>query len=127
MTRFACAAIFLTFSGFFAHAQTSILGFTPSHSTRETEIESKFKSIPTPDEERRQHRIFTSEPHVAGSKRNNELAEYIRRRMAQAGTRRRRHPPLRHLRHESEERIAGNDRSHALPGHAARNAARRRR
>ena len=40
-------------------------------------VESKFKSIPTPDEERRQHRIFTSEPHVAGSKRNNELADYI--------------------------------------------------
>ena len=37
--------------------------------------------------------------------------------MAQAGTRRRRHPPLRRLRHESEERIAGDDRSHALPGH----------
>src|SRR5580700_6765105 len=60
-----------------AQAQT-ILGFTPASAARETEIESKFKSIPTPDEERRQHRIFTAEPHVAGSKRNNELAEYIR-------------------------------------------------
>ena len=59
-----------------SHAQ--ILGFTPASSTRETQIETKFKSIPTPDEERRQHRIFTQEPHVAGSKRNNELAEYIR-------------------------------------------------
>src|SRR5579864_3121656 len=59
-----------------AHAQ--ILGFTPSSSARESEVEKKFKSIPNPDEERRQHRIFTSEPHVAGSKRNNELAEYIR-------------------------------------------------
>jgi N-acetylated-alpha-linked acidic dipeptidase len=59
------------------HAQ-SILGFTPASSTRETEVESKFKSIPSADEERRQHRIFTQEPHVAGSKRNNELAEYIR-------------------------------------------------
>jgi N-acetylated-alpha-linked acidic dipeptidase len=58
-------------------AQTSILGFTPVSAARETEIENKFKSIPGPDEERRQHRIFTSEPHVAGSKRNNELAEYI--------------------------------------------------
>src|ERR1035438_6026190 len=38
---------------------------------------SKYKSIPTPDEERRQHRIFTAEPHTAGSKRNNELADYI--------------------------------------------------
>jgi N-acetylated-alpha-linked acidic dipeptidase len=60
-----------------AQAQTSILGFTPASSVRESEIESKFKSIPTPEEERRQHRIFTSEPHVAGSKRNNELADYI--------------------------------------------------
>jgi N-acetylated-alpha-linked acidic dipeptidase len=60
-----------------AHAQT-ILGFTPTSAARETAVETKFKSIPTPDEERRQHRIFTAEPHVAGSKRNNELAEYIR-------------------------------------------------
>ena len=61
-----------------ASAQTSqILGFTPAHATRESQIEEKLKSIPTPDEERRQHRIFTQEPHVAGSKRNNELADYI--------------------------------------------------
>jgi len=59
-------------------AQAQILGFTPTSSAREAEVESKFKSIPNPDEERRQHRIFTQEPHVAGSKRNNELAEYIR-------------------------------------------------
>ena len=56
----------------------TILGFTPTSAARETEVESKFKSIPSPAEERRQHRIFTQEPHVAGSKRNNELAEYIR-------------------------------------------------
>ena len=56
----------------------SILGFTPAHSAHESSVEEKFKSIPTPDEERRQHRIFTQEPHTAGSKRNNELAEYIR-------------------------------------------------
>ena len=58
-------------------AQT-ILGFTPASSAHEAEIEKTFKSIPTPDETRRQHRIFTQEPHVAGSKRNNELAGYIR-------------------------------------------------
>ena len=56
----------------------SILGFTPASAAHETAVEGKFKSIPTPDEERRQHHIFTQEPHVAGSKRNNELAEYIR-------------------------------------------------
>ncbi|MGA8215576.1 MAG: M28 family metallopeptidase [Candidatus Sulfotelmatobacter sp.] len=60
-----------------AQAQTSILGFTPSAATHEAEVESKFKAIPSPDEERRQHHIFTAEPHVAGSPRNNELARYI--------------------------------------------------
>ncbi len=55
----------------------SILGFTPASATHEIEIENKFKSIPNADEERRQHRIFTQEPHIAGSKRNKDLADYI--------------------------------------------------
>jgi N-acetylated-alpha-linked acidic dipeptidase len=58
-------------------SQTSILGFTPSAAAHESEIETRFKAIPSPDEERRQHHIFTAEPHVAGSARNNELARYI--------------------------------------------------
>ncbi len=57
--------------------QASIRGFTAASQARETEVETKFKSIPSPEEERRQHRIFTAEPHIAGSKRNNELARYI--------------------------------------------------
>ncbi len=77
MTLTRCAITLLLLSANVATAQTPILGFTPASSAGESEIESKFKSIPTPDEERRQHRIFTSEPHVAGSKRNNELADYI--------------------------------------------------
>src|SRR5271170_5757626 len=60
-----------------SQTQTSILGFTTPAAARETEIENKFKAIPSPDEERRQHHIFTAEPHVAGSARNNELARYI--------------------------------------------------
>jgi N-acetylated-alpha-linked acidic dipeptidase len=56
---------------------TSILGFTPSAATHEAEVENKYKAIPSPEEERRQHHIFTAEPHVAGSIRNNELARYI--------------------------------------------------
>jgi N-acetylated-alpha-linked acidic dipeptidase len=73
-----CATLLLSFClAPLAHAQTSILGFTPASAAHEAEIETKFKSIPTPGEERRQHRIFTAEPHVAGSKRNNELADYI--------------------------------------------------
>src|SRR5438132_1563598 len=71
-----CFALSL-FGGPFSTAQTSILGFTPSSAIRENQIEKKFKAIPAPEEERRQHRIFTSQPHVAGSKRNNALADYI--------------------------------------------------
>ena len=76
MSLLRCAVVALFFVPS-ANAQT-ILGFTPSSAAREREIESKFKAIPNADEERRQHRVFTHEPHVAGSKRNNELAEYIR-------------------------------------------------
>jgi N-acetylated-alpha-linked acidic dipeptidase len=76
-----CAVLSLAISGLclggLARAQNSILGFTPSSAIHENEVEKKFKGIPSPDEERRQHRIFTSEPHVAGSKRNNELADYV--------------------------------------------------
>jgi N-acetylated-alpha-linked acidic dipeptidase len=60
-----------------AQAQASILGFTPTAAARQAKIEEQFKAIPSPDEERRQHHIFTAEPHVAGSPRNNELARYI--------------------------------------------------
>src|SRR6266567_2346823 len=79
MTFSRCVTIALFFSSSVSTltAQTSILGFTPASSAREIEVETKYKSIPTPDEERRQHRIFTAEPHIAGSKRNNELADYI--------------------------------------------------
>jgi N-acetylated-alpha-linked acidic dipeptidase len=60
-----------------AQCQDSILGFTRAGTAKQTAVEQKFKAIPNPDEERRQHRIFTSAPHLAGSERNNELARYI--------------------------------------------------
>jgi N-acetylated-alpha-linked acidic dipeptidase len=72
-------------TSFPVHPQTSILGFTPASAAHQAEIESKFKAIPSPDEERRQHHIFTAEPHVAGSPRNNELARYIADQWRQEG------------------------------------------
>jgi len=68
--------LFITLS-FTTISQAQILGFSPASAAHEVEIENKFKAIPSADEERRQHRVFTHEPHTAGSKRNNELAEYI--------------------------------------------------
>jgi N-acetylated-alpha-linked acidic dipeptidase len=55
----------------------SILGFTSARAAKQNEVEQKFKTIPSPEEERKQHRIFTAEPHLAGSKRNNDLADYV--------------------------------------------------
>src|ERR1041385_7189395 len=60
-----------------AWTEDSIMGFSPASSASESKIETVLKTIPSPDEERRQHRIFTAQPHVAGSKRNNDLARYI--------------------------------------------------
>jgi N-acetylated-alpha-linked acidic dipeptidase len=62
--------------GHLAHAQ-SILGFGAGSAAKQSKIEEQFKAIPTPEEARRQLRIFTAEPHLAGSDRNNELARYI--------------------------------------------------
>ena len=67
------------------YCQTPILGFTPASAAHQAELENKFKAIPSPDEERRQHHLFTAEPHVAGSVRNNELARYIADQWRQEG------------------------------------------
>jgi len=66
-------------------AQTSVLGFTPSAAAHEIEIESKFKAIPSPDERAPSASHLYREPHVAGSKRNNELARYIADEWRQEG------------------------------------------
>lgn len=84
MTRYPVCLTLFTFS-LFCSAHAQIDGFTPYNASREAEIETKFKAIPTPDGERRQHRIFTSEPHLAGSKRNNELADYIAEQWREQG------------------------------------------
>src|SRR5581483_5995028 len=72
--------LFLTLSLSFQSSKIwgqTISGFMPESATRQHAVEDKFKVIPKPEEEKRQHRIFTSEPHLAGSKRNNDLANYI--------------------------------------------------
>jgi hypothetical protein len=68
-----------------APAQERISGFTPASSARQLATEEKFKAIPSPVEERRQHRIFTLQPHPAGSARNNQLARYIAREWKKQG------------------------------------------
>ena len=60
-----------------ALAQQRLTGFSKTGSKTQVEVETKFKSIPSPDEARKHHRFLTSEPHPAGSERNNELARHL--------------------------------------------------
>lgn len=60
-----------------AAAQQRMTGFSATGAKSQLEIETKFKSIPSPEETRKHHRFLTAEPHPAGSDRNNELARYI--------------------------------------------------
>jgi N-acetylated-alpha-linked acidic dipeptidase len=68
-----------------ATAQQRLSGFSAGAAKSQTEIETKFKSIPSADEARKHHRFFTAEPHPAGSERNNELARHIAELWKQQG------------------------------------------
>ena len=60
-----------------AFAQLRMTGFSATGAKAQAGIETKFKSIPSPEEARKHHRFLTAEPHPAGSERNNELARHI--------------------------------------------------
>lgn len=61
------------------HAQqtSSMTGFTPARAQQQAETEAHMKSAISADSARAFHREFTREPHPAGSRRNNELADYV--------------------------------------------------
>jgi N-acetylated-alpha-linked acidic dipeptidase len=54
-----------------------MLGFSPVRAAAQRELEQKFTAIPSAEEARKYHRFLTSEPHPAGSERNNELARWL--------------------------------------------------
>ena len=68
-----------------ATGQQRISGFSAGAAKTQTEIETEFKAIPSPDEARKHHRFLTAEPHPAGSERNNELARHIAELWKQQG------------------------------------------
>lgn len=68
-----------------APAPAAIRGFTIASSKAQTELESKFKAMISPDREREFHRYFTSEPHPAGTPQNKKVAEYIAQKWRDQG------------------------------------------
>jgi N-acetylated-alpha-linked acidic dipeptidase len=53
------------------------MGYSPAATAAQKHVEAKYQAIPSAEAARHWHRYFTSEPHPAGSPRNNELAQYI--------------------------------------------------
>src|SRR5579871_1790850 len=64
---------------------TTMTGYSPAAARAEGAIERQFRAIPTPEEEKKQHRYFTAEPHPAGSERNHALALYVARQWQEQG------------------------------------------
>ncbi len=71
----ACIALFLVPS--LALDVAKITGFAPASAARQSAIEMQYRSLVSTDQIAQFHRYLTSEPHPAGSARNNELAEWI--------------------------------------------------
>lgn len=55
---------------------SSILGFSPASAAAEHNLEAIFEALPSPENARGWHRLFTAEPHPAASEQNNKLAEF---------------------------------------------------
>jgi N-acetylated-alpha-linked acidic dipeptidase len=52
-------------------------GFSRNAAAKESSTEQQFRSLTSPDQISKYHRYLTSEPHPAGSPRNNELARWV--------------------------------------------------
>jgi len=60
-------------------------GYSAKTAEAQREIERKFVAMPSAEDARRHHRFLTSEPHPAGSERNNLLARHIAELWKQQG------------------------------------------
>jgi N-acetylated-alpha-linked acidic dipeptidase len=60
-----------------ANAQMAPSGFSLASVAQEQSIERQFRVLASPRQIRNFHRYLTAEPHPAGSKRNNALAQWV--------------------------------------------------
>ena len=78
-----------------ATEEAPLPGYSPRAAQLERDTERRFRALPDAERTRAWHRYFTAEPHVATSKRNNALADYVAEQWRAAGPRGRRDPALR--------------------------------
>jgi N-acetylated-alpha-linked acidic dipeptidase len=63
----------------------SISGFSPQAAEKETALEERYLSLTSTEQIKSFHRYLTSEPHPAGSERNNDLARWVADQWRQQG------------------------------------------
>ena len=65
--------------------ETTRIGFSRANLSRLKPLESKLLDTVRPENCRPEHRIFTLKPHMAGSIRNYELAQYVAKQWREYG------------------------------------------
>lgn len=68
-----------------APQQARMTGFTAESATQESAVEGQLRASVSTEQIRTFHRYLTAEPHPAGSKRNNELADWVAQQWKQQG------------------------------------------
>ncbi len=83
--RWAAAIVIATGTALGAQAPAGIFGFRPASADAERVLETRFLALPSADRSREYHRFLTEQPHLAGSDRNRQLAEWVRDRWKEYG------------------------------------------
>ncbi len=81
----ALAAVLVLAVPALTRAADTLTGFAPQRVRGERAIEARLQALPTAAAYRRHLEAIASEPHVAGSRANTQVAEYLARTMEAAG------------------------------------------
>ena len=75
--RYSVILLLLLISNTLGVPQNTREGFSTTNRDKLKPLEARLLQTIRPENCRAQHRIFTKEPHMAGSVRNYELAQYV--------------------------------------------------
>jgi N-acetylated-alpha-linked acidic dipeptidase len=83
LTLIVVAALVLLVAG--ERTAPEIFGFARASAAAQSSVERRFLTLPSTDRLRDNNKYFAGKPHLAGSERDRELAEYVRGRFAALG------------------------------------------
>ena len=81
----AAAFAFATAFGSTSDAPRPMAGFSPTAAAKEAALENQLRALASPNQISKFHRFLTSEPHPAGSPRNNQLAQWVAQQWREQG------------------------------------------